>query len=76
MAVIHLLPVILFAVSPAAFYGVSVLWLVLLSAVTCYTDLWLMQKPFPLPAGRNGMTGQTRHRGKRPLRTNLRRGHF
>ena len=46
MAVIHLLPVILFAVSPAAFYGVSVLWLVLLSAVTCYTDLWLMQKPF------------------------------
>ena len=46
MAVIHLLPVILFAVSPAAFTGVSVLWLVLLAAVTCYTDLWLMQKPF------------------------------
>ena len=46
MAAIHLLPAILFVVSPAAFYGVSILWLVLLSAVTCYTDLWLMQKPF------------------------------
>lgn len=46
MALIHLLPVILFAVSPAAFYGVSILWLLLLSAVTYYTDLWLMQKPF------------------------------
>ena len=46
MAVLHLLPVILFAVSPAAFYGVSILWLLLLSAVTYYTDLWLMQKPF------------------------------
>ena len=46
MAVIHLLPVILFAVSSAAFYSVSILWLLLLSAVTYYTDLWLMQKPF------------------------------
>ena len=46
MAAIHLLPVILFFVSPAAFYGVSILWLVLLSAVTCYTDLTLMRRPF------------------------------
>lgn len=46
MAVIHLLPVILLVISPATFYGISILWLVLLSAVTCYTDILLMKKPF------------------------------
>lgn len=54
MTAIHLLPAILCAISPTTFYGISILWLVLLSAVTYYTDLLLMKKPFaPFLSGEN-----------------------
>lgn len=75
MAVIHLLPVILFAVSPAAFYGVSVSARAALGRDVLHRSLAHAKAVRPLPAGRNGMTGQTSI-GKCPLRTNLRRGHF
>ena len=46
MIVMHLLPFILCILSPERFYTYGILWLVLLTAVTRYTDALLLRKPF------------------------------
>ena len=67
MAVIHLLPVILRRERSLARAA--------LGRDVLHRSLAHAKAVRPLPAGRNGMTGQSSI-GKCPLRSNLRRGHF